>query len=170
MPNGFHGSTEEWDRLEAPLLPLDGRLERFAQENSLTLSKSARNWPDRSLQWSRNGIDRLIQIYLKDEEQMTFNFWICAYQDKDKRRYWKKTFLTENVPIADISNNLDALLREGYQTLESWQASELEFATEIKEFDASSFRRSQILSWAVMLLIYGGFGLGLFLLIKMLID
>jgi hypothetical protein len=49
MPNGFHGSEEEWERIEAPLRTIDAGIAAFAERNGLIGSKNYHNWPERSL-------------------------------------------------------------------------------------------------------------------------
>ncbi|HET8551202.1 MAG TPA: hypothetical protein VFM97_01845 [Gammaproteobacteria bacterium] len=132
MPNGFHGPNEQWDRMEAPLLTLDAELEAFAKTFDLGLSKNYHNWPERSLTWS-DGVDRLIQIYLADEEAMTFNLWLCASQDRGRERYLKKEFLIKEKPIGCIANRLNELLEQAKGRLEGWKAADLEFATTIAQ-------------------------------------
>jgi hypothetical protein len=61
MPNGFHGTRAEWERLTAPLLKLDPALETFIAQHGLRLAKSPRNWPSRDIRGS-DSLDRLIQI------------------------------------------------------------------------------------------------------------
>ena len=130
MPNGFHGSKEEWERMESPLLEIDEFLLNFAQVNGMKFSKNYHNWPERSIEWGKD-IRRLIQIYLEDEERMVFNFWICASQDSGQERYWKHTFLKKKVPFSEIKDNIHQLLEEGRRTLESWGEKDLEFGTKI---------------------------------------
>ena len=131
MPNGFHGPIEKWNEISAPLFKLDDDLESFAKKHDLMLSKNTHGWPDRSLTWNSEGIRRLIQIYLEDEKKLTYNFWICATQDRSYKRYWKNKFLMKDAPISDIGKNINKLLDEGYQELESWQSIDLEFGTDL---------------------------------------
>jgi len=131
MPNGFHGSDAEWQRIESPLQALDAELEAFSERYGIPLSRNGRNWPDRSLEWG-SSIRRLIQIYLADEEQLTYNFWLCASEDRGNKRYWKKKFLMEGVSTSDISKELEKLLEEGRTLLESWGSDTLEFAVTLR--------------------------------------
>jgi len=39
MPNGFHGSSEAWERMEAPLRALDPVLEDFAARHGTSLCR-----------------------------------------------------------------------------------------------------------------------------------
>jgi hypothetical protein len=96
MPNGFTGSQEEWERLEAPLRAVDGLLETYAARHGLSLRKNYHNWPERSL-LREAGVRRLIQIYL-GEEKKSWNLWICASRTVEGRRYWKRALLLEQVP------------------------------------------------------------------------
>ncbi len=128
MPNGFHGSEAHWERIESPLRALDVGLESFSERSGIPLSRNDRNWPDRSLAWG-DPIRRLIQIYLADEERLTYNFWLCAWEDRGGKRYSKRQLLKEKVPASEIAAELDDLLASGRTLLESWNSDALEFAT-----------------------------------------
>jgi len=130
MPNGFHGKKEEWDRMEAPLLEIDGVLADFAEKHGCQYSRNFHNNPERSISWGKK-IEKLIQIYLDDEDKLTFNLWIAATQDRWGKRYWKKEFLRKGVPISDIKQNLPALLHRSYEILESWKNKDLELAVKL---------------------------------------
>ena len=128
MPNGFHGSEEGWQRLAAPLEDLDGILSAYAAEHRMALSRNSRNWPDRSLTLTSDGVDRLVQIFLDDEDLVTWTFGIAASQDRDLRRYWKAESLVAAVPIAEIRARLRELLQEATARVDSWTADDLLFA------------------------------------------
>ena len=126
MPNGFHGSKEQWERLEAPLPTIDNNLRSFAHSKNLDIDKNYHNWPSRSLEWENKGIKRKIQIYLENQNQKTYNLWLCAYRDKDNTRYWKNEFLKKNVLFSEISGNIEELLKKSFSTVESWTEKDLE--------------------------------------------
>jgi len=131
MPNGFHESREAWDRIEAPLRPLDPALEAFARQHDMSLGRNYHNWPERSLRWGKP-VSRLIQIYLEDEDQLTWNVWLCASEDRSSGRYWRREFLRKAVPIQEISGDLTTLLEQARRTVEGWSAQDLEFATKLR--------------------------------------
>lgn len=131
MPNGFHGSREKWERLEAPLRSLDPTLEDFSGRHGMPLSRNSRGWPERSFRWGAP-LSRLIQIYLEDEERLTWNLWLCASEDRPSGRYWKRAFLRSAVPLEEIGADLETLLGESLRTVESWSAEDLEFATTLE--------------------------------------
>ena len=64
MPNGFCGPEDEWERTVAPLRELDASLERFAGEHGMVIVDNYHNMPNPMLHWTRDGIERLIQISL----------------------------------------------------------------------------------------------------------
>lgn len=130
MPNGFHGSKAEWERVEAPLRALDRDLEVFSKRHGIPLSRNGRNWPDRSLVWG-SPVRRLIQIFLADEKDMTYNVWICASEDRDNKRYWRQQLLKSGVAVTEIAAELADLLERGRTLLESWDSDSLEFATTV---------------------------------------
>jgi len=130
MPNGFHGTKADWERVEAPLRALDNKLESFSKRHGIALSRNGRNWPDRSLVWG-SPVRRLIQIFLADEEGLTYNVWICASEDRDNKRYWKQELLRSAVAVTEIEAELTDLLERGRALLESWDSDSLEFATTV---------------------------------------
>jgi hypothetical protein len=132
MPNGFHGSREEWVRMETPLLRIDGLLAEFAMERGLSLTKNYHSWPERSLVSTERNIRRLIQIYLENEEKLTLALWICVSEDRGNERFWKKHFLRKDAPSGEIENHLPSLLLEALEIARSWTSDDLEFAAKIK--------------------------------------
>jgi hypothetical protein len=126
MANGFSGSRKEWKRIESPLKPLDRTLSHYAKRHGFSFGKNCRNWPERSLRRAGT-LDRLIQIYLVDHEALTFNLWLCAYQDRGSKRYWKRRFLKEGVPIEEIQADLIPLLDAARAEVDGWSSDDLEF-------------------------------------------
>lgn len=129
MPNGFHGSRDSWDRIEGPLRSLDPALEAFAHDHGMSLGRNDHGWPERSLRWGQP-VGRLIQIYLDDEERLTWNVWLCASEDRPSGRHWKHEYLRSGVPIGEISGDLGALLDEARRLVERWSPRDLEPVTE----------------------------------------
>jgi hypothetical protein len=130
MPNGFYGTDEAWIRLEAPLVRLDPLLEGFALDHGFSVSRNYHNWPERSLEWGAP-IRRLIQIYLHDDEALTWNMWLCASEDRGPNRYWKQEFLKRAASIEEVEGAWPNLLEEARLCLESWSSDQLEFATKL---------------------------------------
>ena len=131
MANGFYATDEEWERIEAPLRPLDLRLEDFARQHGLRFARSERNWPSRSLHWG-DKVERMLQLYLHDAHDLTWDLWVCASQDRRRKRYWKNAFLLQAMPIAEIHQRLDQLLLEGKRMADGWTSHDLEFATDLQ--------------------------------------
>ena len=98
VPNGFYGSQNEWEELEAPLKKLDALLEAYALAEGMTLSKNHRNWPERSLRWGKDVV-RLMQLYLDDEKTKTYSFWICAHQDSGGGETLEARFFEARRPV-----------------------------------------------------------------------
>lgn len=124
MPNGLAGSTEEWERMEAPLRAVDDVLAAFAERYGATLTRNHHSWPERSLRWGA-GIERLIQIYLADERQLSFHIWLCASEDRPQGRFWKQRFLARNRSIEEIRSNLRRWLEEGRREVDGWSSQDL---------------------------------------------
>jgi hypothetical protein len=73
VPDGFYGSRNEWEELEAPLKKLDATLDAYALAEGMTLSRNYHDWPERSLRWGRDAV-RMMQPYLNDEKTGTYSF------------------------------------------------------------------------------------------------
>jgi hypothetical protein len=131
MPNGFHGTDQEWERIEAPLRPLDPTLDGFARRYGMRIARSERNWPSRSLHWGGK-VERLVQIYLEDPARLTWNVWVCVSEDRRRKRYWKNAFLRRAVAMSEIASDLEGLLEEGRRDADSWGSGDLQFATNLE--------------------------------------
>ena len=136
MPNGFHGSREAWDRIEAPLRALDPTFEAFARKLGVPLGRNTRSWPERSVRWGSQ-LSRLIQLYLEDEDRLTWTLWVCASEDRSSARYWRREFLRKGVPIEDVAPQLASLLERAHELVTGWSSRDLELATELGEPPAS---------------------------------
>ena len=131
MANGgnWHNRAE-WRRVEGPLQQLDPILAQFSKRLGLHVTKNQKDWPERTIVWGQ-GIQLLIQVYLANPEQLTFNMWLCASQDRDGKRYWKHETLIEGKPVAEFEGSFGSLLDEGRLKLESWSEQQLEYATDV---------------------------------------
>jgi hypothetical protein len=111
---------------------MDPELKRFIRKYRLKLTKNAKEWPSRSLSWGPD-VRCGIQIFLVDQATLTFNFWLCAIQDRTDERFWKQEYLRKEVHAAEIAESLSELLETGKRKLDHWSAhpDELEFATKI---------------------------------------
>ena len=129
---GWHGTPEEWQRLEGPLLAIDHLLEQFARTHGLELSKNAKDSPERSIRWGNNP-SFLIQVYLENEAGPSWNLWLCCSEDRSDTRYWRKDFPVRDERVESFQERLPALLEESLNQLLAWGANsdELEFATKI---------------------------------------
>ena len=127
---GWYGTKEEWERIERPLLDVDPIIEAFAKEYDLSVSRNHKGWPERSMVWGKD-IRCLIQLYLADEKSLTFSLWLCAYEDRAGKRYWKQETPIKERKVPDFKNDLASRLRKGRSKLLEWSAdrNQLEFAT-----------------------------------------
>ena len=132
MPNGSHGPDEVWERLEGPLRQADSAIAAFGERHGGAVSGNYHNWPERSICWGSKP-KRMIQIYLDDEAQVTWNVWICASEDRGQQRFWKRSFLRRGVPMSVLLGEIDSLLEEGLRVVSSWTSEQLEFATTLRE-------------------------------------
>lgn len=129
MANGFLGSREEWDRLEAPLIAVDPTLEAFARSHDLILGRNHKS-PERSLTWG-GGVSRLIQIFVAEDEGPRFNLWLCASEDRNGDRFWKQEHLLSAVTGDELAEGLESNLARALDIVTSWQPSDLEIATHL---------------------------------------
>jgi hypothetical protein len=127
MPNGFQGSQEDWDRLEAPLRLLDPELEAFAGRHGMELTQNLHGWPERSLAWLE-GVERKIQVLLQDRAALTFNVWIAAWEERADGLFWKRAVVANGLTEAELKARIPELLEDGRAALASWAVEDLERA------------------------------------------
>lgn len=129
---GWYGTKEKWNRIEEPLLIANPIVLSFAREAGLKVTKNHKSWPERSMEWGTD-IHRLIQLYLANETELTFNLWLCASQDRRGKRYWKSEFLIKEQRVPSFTESLEFLLQDGKKRLDSWMQSDLEFVTKLSK-------------------------------------
>jgi len=129
---GWYGTAQDRERIEGPLKLLDPELDRFASKYGLQVTKNLKDWPERSLVWGTD-VRCLIQVFLVDESGLTLNLWICASQDRDGSRFWKKETSRKEVQVSEMARDLFDLLEAGKRKLDHCSAhpEELEFATKL---------------------------------------
>ncbi len=131
MANGGYWESEAaWRRVEAPLIDIDEVIDQFASIHGLPVTRNLKHWPERSIRWG-TGIERLIQLYLADEAALTFNLWICAWQDRGVERYWKHETPIESQRVDQFKDVLATTLDDGYARLQEWSERDLEFGTRL---------------------------------------
>jgi len=126
MPNGFDGSRDEWNRLEAQLLEWDGTLQDFAQAHGLQLVKNAHAWPSRSLEAGDPPLQRKVELMAKDEPPGTFSVWAYAWKDVGGKRFLKMSPIRKNAPAAELSGSLPEILRDAWRMARAWSDRDLE--------------------------------------------
>lgn len=96
-------SNAEKNRLlkgEKPLCDIDNRLQGYALQYNLKLTKNHKEWPERSLSWKTKATSKLIQLYLEKDDSKKFLLWGCIFQDKtDGRYWWKKDPVAFEIPL-----------------------------------------------------------------------
>jgi hypothetical protein len=133
MANGFDGSNEDWQRLEAPLLEVDDHLAGFARAHNFRFVKNAQNWPNRRIEWDSGKIHRCIQITVTNDAQLPrAHIGLLARVDRNRKRYLRNELLRRDSSWAEISDSLGALLEEARATLESWSEDTLKYATDLR--------------------------------------
>ena len=132
MGNGNYWLTEaEWQRIEEPLLQLDPAFEEFAKQFDLQIKKKHKGDPSRSVEWGKK-IRLLIQVYLENPDNLTFNLWLCASQDREGKRYWKTEMPVQGKVVGEFQTVFASLLNEGKAKLETWSEADLEFVTNVE--------------------------------------
>lgn len=124
MPNGFYGSKADWEKLVAPLRELDEGLDSFAAARALTVEHNYHNLPNRMVRWSRDGIERVIQITLESEHKILLSRF--AFSDEGGTRRGKRWPPLRDIPLAEFKEKLAMLLAEAHQTLDSVSHDDLE--------------------------------------------
>ena len=124
MPNGYQGSPKEWVRISSPLEKIDYILEEFANKYKLPLSVNTNNSPNRELKWTFQ-IERIIQIYLEDENELTWSLRICANQFRNSINMSKNKIILKGVSIEVLQNELSSALEEAYDTVINWNSDVL---------------------------------------------
>ena len=129
---GWYGTAQDRERIEGPLKLLDPELDRFASKYGLQVTKNLKDWPERSLVWGTD-VRCLIQVFLVDESGLTLDLWICASQDRDGSRFWKKETSRKEVQVSEMARDSFDLLEAGKRKLDHCSAhpEELEFATKL---------------------------------------
>jgi hypothetical protein len=114
----------------------------------MTLRGSDRNWPARSLEWGSD-TRQLIQIYLDSERTPLYNVWVCAYQDRDNKRFLKRQSLATGATIEEVLGTLAQRLDQGRDMVSSWTADELEVVADPpgSERYEREQRRNRLLFW-----------------------
>ena len=119
MANGFQGSPQEWKRITEPLEQLDAKIAAFVNEKRLPLQHNNRSWPNREIRWLYQ-IERLIEIYLEDDKEMTWTLWICAYDYANSVRLRKQETIHKAVSIDALDEQLEESLALAYEKVCSW--------------------------------------------------
>ena len=119
MPNGFHGSLEEWQRLTVPFQRLDPVLEKFAQENGASVRKDYRNTPCRFVEWSGD-VHGSVNFLLADEQSLILRVHVAAWRDVAKQRLLKEEVLVHSSTAEGVADGLMELLMRGKKLLQSW--------------------------------------------------
>jgi hypothetical protein len=132
MPNGFDGSAEEWQRIEAPLLDIDDLLTGFVRQHNVKLEKNSHNWPNRRIRWRSRGVERCIQITVSIERgSVKSQVALLAWQDREGKRYLKDEWLKQSPPWDEMRHSIQEVLDEGYRALDSWSETDLQYATDL---------------------------------------
>lgn len=126
MPNGFHGTRTEWDRLEAQFRDWDWMLNDFAREHGLTLSKNEHGWPGRSLEAFESPLRRKIEVVVNADPVGTFDVWAYAWSDAGGQRRTKILPVRKSATAAEIGGSLPEVLNDAWQAARAFSERDLE--------------------------------------------
>ena len=137
MANGWSGTHEDWERLQAPLIQIDSLLYEFSWSHGAQLSKNQKGYPERSIVWGSNP-HSLIQIYPESEDGAKWNLWLCCYLDRGGDRYWRNKFAVRDKRLEDFASDLPSLLEASFSILTDWMAkpSQLSLVPKRRERDS----------------------------------
>jgi hypothetical protein len=126
MPNGFHGTKEDWETAEAPLKRLDPELLQFANDNHMFSEANSRrkNWPMRSLSWGKP-IERGILLSL-DGNQKTYSLTAYAYFDDLGRKSRRRAVIFESKAPEEFTPSIGGWLNQARDLANSWAPEDLE--------------------------------------------
>ena len=131
MTNPDADITEyDWAKIARPLIDVDPVLDEFAQRFGLQKFSNLNDWPSRVFDWD-NGVRCQIQLYLADPQELTFNLWLCASQDRGTTRFWRHETPIKEQRVEAFAGRLMGELEQGRRKLIGWTANPaaLEFAT-----------------------------------------
>ena len=94
----------------------------------MVLTRNYYNWPDRTLEWTSDGVQRAIELWLADETSLAVTLAARAHQDRGNDRYWRHEIIAERVAPPALVDQLQDLLGRAATAAESWSASDLPFA------------------------------------------
>ena len=109
----------------APLRELDQGINAFASAHGLEVDQNYHNMPNRMLKWTKEGIHRVIQISLYDEDQKLL-LGLSAYKDEAGRRRGQRWPARFDIPLQEFKTDLEHLLTEAFRTLETVSEGDLE--------------------------------------------
>jgi hypothetical protein len=114
----------------APLRELDAGLNAFASAHGLEVKQNDHNTPNRMLMWTKEGIQRIIQISLYGKDQMLL-LGASAFRDEGGKRHGKVWPAKVDIPLQEFKAGLEHLLTEAYRTLEAVSEADLEYWTDL---------------------------------------
>jgi len=128
----LYPTPNEWQRLEAPLLTIDPILECFANNYGMALFKTGQEHPERSLHWGGNP-GFLIQLYLENETEPSWNLWRCCFEDREGSHFWRNDFPVRSEQLHSFRERLPVLLDDSLIELQAWAADpdKLELTTSL---------------------------------------
>ena len=127
MPNGFHGDKEAWEAAEAPLKRLDLELVEYASDHKMDLELNGRrkNWPMRSLAWSRPATIRRNIVLSLDSDQKAYSLEVFAVTRAGGPPRRRRSTVFESKPEDWFSPRFMGYLNQARDLVESWDKKDL---------------------------------------------
>ncbi len=125
MPNGFIGSNEEWDRLEAPLREIDPIVTAFADRHGMVIEYNYHNWPNRHLVWG-DSLRRAIQIVRSTGEPPLYSVHLAASEWRTDGHFVKQSVVAKGLDLAALKTGLERRLEKALSEVSSWTSADLE--------------------------------------------
>jgi hypothetical protein len=127
MPNGFMGSKAEWDRLEAPLVALDGAFDEFATRHGSAMERNYHAWPSRLFRWRRDdGIDRCVEVFLESEAALAFAVCGAAYTERVGARFVRQLRGADLLSAPLDLTRVQGALEDVYRSVDALSLEDLE--------------------------------------------
>ena len=120
---------------------IDAAIKDFSADKSIKIDSSEHgDWivfDQRSLEWSKNGLDYLLQIYpqFDDKEKITsWTLYGCVSYDTETDRYLASFTPTGEVALEYIAENTATFLQDAYDHISAIKKEDIPHAVEFTKY------------------------------------
>ena len=110
MSTTFQGTDEEWRALESAFLDLDPKLNVYCLANGLDLLKNHSGFPDRTLEWYSDGMERRASVVAEPGSPARFTLWADASRKQDGTPLAVRLPVGEPIDLDQLRDGLIELL------------------------------------------------------------